>query len=179
MLQSIEKPLVNVCQTPKFVDSVSFMKGVGNNKEPLICGDRKAILGETTRVLLEAMKGRVNGTNGLLNGFLECPANRHHLSHRLHGGGNLGANSVELFKVPVRIKGKKRKKISVKSTRKKKEKQSRPAGHLDNDIIQAGLKAGDSDLGNRVLDFRKGNMESELCGNKGLIACRKRVSVRG
>jgi hypothetical protein len=52
--------------------------------------------------------------------------------------------------------------------KKKEKRKNRPSGDLDDNVIEAGLEAGDGNLGNRVLDVGQGDAESKLGSNEGL-----------
>ena len=90
----------------------AFRRGNSQFPRDLFCGRRLRSL----RVKSPAPASRFQGTQGLLQGFLESAADGHGLSYGLHGRGQVFVRLLELFK--------------------------REAGDLGNHIVDGGLKAG-------------------------------------
>jgi len=51
---------------------------------------------------------------------------------------------------------------------KKRKQAGPPARNLDNNVVEARFEARDRDPGDRVLDVRQGNAETQLGSNEGL-----------
>ena len=90
----------------------AFRRGNSQFPRDFFCGRRLRSL----RVKSPAPASRFQGTQGLLQGFLESAADGHGLSYGLHGRGQVFVRLLELFK--------------------------REAGDLGNHIVDGGLKAG-------------------------------------
>ncbi|GKT92902.1 LOW QUALITY PROTEIN: hypothetical protein Ct61P_10752 [Colletotrichum tofieldiae] len=141
-LELVEEPLVDLGELPDLLDGVARVHGVGDGEQALVRGRLELVIDGHQRLgLVEAKVVEVDGTDGLLDSFLEASANAHDFTNTLHGRTQLGGNAGKLLQVPT--------------------------GHLDDNVVERGLEAGASRLGDAVGNVLEGDAETELGSDEG------------
>ncbi|GKT45601.1 LOW QUALITY PROTEIN: uncharacterized protein ColSpa_05782 [Colletotrichum spaethianum] len=141
-LELVEEPLVDLGELPDLLDGVARVHGVGDGEQTLVGRRLELVIDGHQRLgLVKSKVVEVNGTDGLLNGFLEASADAHDLTNTLHGRAQLSGNTGELLQVPT--------------------------GHLDDNVVERGLEAGASGLGDAVGNVLEGDAETELGSDEG------------
>ena len=83
----------------------------------------------------------INGSDGLLNGLLECSTNAHDFTHTLHATAEKAADAAEFLEIPAR--------------------------NLDHNVIQTRFETGACYFRDAVLDLVEWNPKTKLGSYEG------------
>ena len=105
VLQSCEEPLVDLRQFFDAVDGIAFLQSLGDGEDAQIGGILQGVVEVVEACVVvahEAVHALANHAQTLLNHLLECAADGHDLTHRLHRRANETAHTGKLRQVPAR-----------------------------------------------------------------------------
>ena len=104
MLQSLQEPLVNLGELLDMVDGVTFLQSLCDGKDTEVGRIGKCILQVVELgvvVAHESVHALSDHAETLLNHLLEGASDRHNLTHRLHAGTDMTADTSKLGEVPT------------------------------------------------------------------------------
>ena len=90
--------------------------------------------------MLKARESIVDRSDSFLKRLFERSSDAHDFTDAFHATAQQTADTVELLEIP--------------------------AGDLDHDIVQTGLKTSTSDFSNRVFNLIQRNAQAKFCSNK-------------
>ena len=105
MLQALQEPDVNLGKLLDALNTITILQRLCDSKDTQVGGVCQGVVQVVELgvvVAHETVHALTNHTQTLLNHLLKRATDRHNLTHRLHAGTNLTADTGKLGEVPTR-----------------------------------------------------------------------------